>query len=149
MRAINTFLTLTILVSCQMSTGSLMTRQTYDRAPRLTKLATAHISKGGIILSIPQPCSFRIIEIPNEITATNVQSITNIVYISTVNNEVVISHITWQWFKDRIGVRKLRVILHCRIQHCDMIMYPSHVTGFNPAYEENRQPDDTSPTGFI
>ena len=36
MRAINTFLTLTILVSCQMSTGSLMTRQTYDRAPRLT-----------------------------------------------------------------------------------------------------------------
>ena len=29
-----------------MSTGSLMTRQTYDRAPRLTKLATAHISKG-------------------------------------------------------------------------------------------------------
>ena len=38
-----------------MSTGSLMTRQTYDRAPRLTydraprltKLATAHISKGG------------------------------------------------------------------------------------------------------
>ena len=24
-----------------------MTRQTYDRAPRLTKLATAHISKGG------------------------------------------------------------------------------------------------------
>ena len=23
-----------------------MTRQTYDRAPRLTKLATAHISKG-------------------------------------------------------------------------------------------------------
>ena len=47
MRAINTFLTLTILVSCQMSTGSLMTRQTYDRAPRLTKLATAHISKGG------------------------------------------------------------------------------------------------------
>ena len=27
-----------------MSTGSLMTRQTYDRAPRLTKLATAHIS---------------------------------------------------------------------------------------------------------
>ena len=46
MRAINTFLTLTILVSCQMSTGSLMTRQTYDRAPRLTKLATAHISSG-------------------------------------------------------------------------------------------------------
>ena len=30
-----------------MSTGSLMTRQTYDRAPRLTKLATAHISKGA------------------------------------------------------------------------------------------------------
>ena len=25
-----------------------MTRQTYDRAPRLTKLATAHISKGAI-----------------------------------------------------------------------------------------------------
>ena len=25
-----------------------MTRQTYDRAPRLTKLATAHISKGVI-----------------------------------------------------------------------------------------------------
>ena len=48
MRAINTFLTLTILVSCQMSTGSLMTRQTYDRAPRLTKLATAHISKGDL-----------------------------------------------------------------------------------------------------
>ena len=24
-----------------------MTRQTYDRAPRLTKLATAHISKGA------------------------------------------------------------------------------------------------------
>ena len=51
MRAINTFLTLTILVSCQMSTGSLMTRQTYDRAPRLTKLATAHISKGDDALS--------------------------------------------------------------------------------------------------
>ena len=48
MRAINTFLTLKILANCQMSTGSLMTRQTYDRAPRLTKLATAHISKGGI-----------------------------------------------------------------------------------------------------
>ena len=47
MRAINTFLTLKILANCQMSTGSLMTRQTYDRAPRLTKLATAHISKGG------------------------------------------------------------------------------------------------------
>ena len=48
MRAINTFLTLKILANCQMSTGSLMTRQTYDRAPRLTKLATAHISKGVI-----------------------------------------------------------------------------------------------------
>ena len=47
MRAINTFLTLKILANCQMSTGSLMTRQTYDRAPRLAKLATAHISKGG------------------------------------------------------------------------------------------------------
>ena len=46
MRAINTFLTLKILANCQMSTGSLMTRQTYDRAPRLTKLATAHISRG-------------------------------------------------------------------------------------------------------
>ena len=33
-----------------MSTGSLMTRQTYDRAPRLTKLATAHISKGNVTL---------------------------------------------------------------------------------------------------
>ena len=52
MRAINTFLTLTILVSCQMSTGSLMTRQTYDREPRLTKLATAHISKGGQVMSL-------------------------------------------------------------------------------------------------
>ena len=49
MRAINTFLTLKILANCQMSTGSLMTRQTYDRAPRLTKLATAHISKGDNI----------------------------------------------------------------------------------------------------
>ena len=48
MRAIHTFLTLKILANCQMSTGSLMTRQTYDRAPRLTKLATAHISKGAI-----------------------------------------------------------------------------------------------------
>ena len=47
MRAINTFLTLKILANCQMSTGSLMTRQTYDRAPRLTNLATAHISKGA------------------------------------------------------------------------------------------------------
>ena len=46
MRAINTLLTLKILANCQMSTGSLMTRQTYDRAPRLTKLVTAHISKG-------------------------------------------------------------------------------------------------------
>ena len=36
MRAINTFFTLKILANCQMSTGSLMTRQTYDRAPRLT-----------------------------------------------------------------------------------------------------------------
>ena len=27
-----------------------MTRQTYDRAPRLTKLATAHISKGDCAL---------------------------------------------------------------------------------------------------
>ena len=47
MRAMNTFLTLKILANCQMSTGSLMTRQTYDRAPRLTKLATPHISKGA------------------------------------------------------------------------------------------------------
>ena len=39
-----------------MSTGSLMTRQTYDRAPRLTKLATAHISKGdeASIVNLPQ-----------------------------------------------------------------------------------------------
>ena len=49
MRAINTFLTLKILANCQMSTGSLMTRQTYERAPRLTKLATAHISKGDYV----------------------------------------------------------------------------------------------------
>ena len=27
-----------------------MTRQTYDRAPRLTKLATAHISKGDNVI---------------------------------------------------------------------------------------------------
>ena len=27
-----------------------MTRQTYERAPRLTKLATAHISKGDVLL---------------------------------------------------------------------------------------------------
>ena len=56
MRAINTFLTLKILANCQMSTGSLMTRQTYDRAPRLTKLATAHISKGGIAKVIFDLC---------------------------------------------------------------------------------------------
>ena len=34
-----------------MSTGSLITRQTYDRAPRPTKLATAHISNGDNELS--------------------------------------------------------------------------------------------------
>ena len=33
-----------------------MTRQTYERAPRLTKLATAHISKGGIA---HRSCHFR------------------------------------------------------------------------------------------
>ena len=56
MRAINTFLTPKILANCQMSTGSLMTRQTYDRAPRLTKLATAHISKGGNVISNTWRC---------------------------------------------------------------------------------------------
>ena len=32
-----------------------MTRQTYDRAPRLTKLATAHISKGVYVREMAPP----------------------------------------------------------------------------------------------
>ena len=35
-----------------------MTRQTYDGAPRLTKLATAHISKGGVFIHVHVCCSF-------------------------------------------------------------------------------------------
>ena len=36
-----------VYLAYRRQTGTVMTRQTYDRAPRLTRPPTAHISRGG------------------------------------------------------------------------------------------------------
>ena len=35
-----------VYLACRRQTGTVVTRQTYDRAPRLTRPPTAHISRG-------------------------------------------------------------------------------------------------------
>ena len=43
-----------VYLAYKRQTGTVVTRQTYDRAPRLTRPPTAHISRGAIV-AIPCP----------------------------------------------------------------------------------------------
>ena len=42
-----------VYLAYRRQTGTVVTRQTYDRAPRLTRPPTAHISRGDVDLFMP------------------------------------------------------------------------------------------------
>ena len=48
-----------VYLAYRRQTGTVVTRQTYDRAPRLTRPPTAHISRGGSVSAAEMQVSRR------------------------------------------------------------------------------------------